>query len=1076
MDTLGASDALGLDPPTSGNGNHLDDGLRGSSLNLNTPTDITDTNVMFHAPSLDLDHDMFGFYNADDPHNEIHDEIMPEHNDIVESSENGQNLSMVNEKENVSLEPTEENDVDNFEEAEHRLFEGGDVEAYESEDGTGKCEYCGVVGLQDNFYSKSKRFCKMECSKKYSALFQKKGPGTRVAISTLNRPNKRKIQRPTIKFKKVKVEAQLDTDELPSTSDDFINEVTENSNTASWIDQEFNWKEYLAQNNDKPASERLFKHIVKAPSLTEAHVGMKVEVTNDHSDLTKETDVSFWLGTVINADQNMVMLRHAGYDNDVSDFWIDIRSKLIHPIGWCYKTRRPLVPPPELKESIAEWQKFIFQQLSGARTLSSDFMDRVRKGHYNKFEIGSKVEVCDKHNLISMCVATIIDIVGDRLRLRYDGLEDESAGDYWSHFLSNDIHPVGWSQLVGHTLSPPHGWQHTLTDWNEFLAEDLHESNDALQECFVPESMGTPPSDAGSFEVGMKLEALDPRNPLCLTVASIVKTLQFNYFIVGLDSQETFFICHSTSTSIFPVGWAKQHKVFLTPPRDYAGKPFDWNKYVIKTESVVAPSHLFLHLKRRVVPFEIGTKVEAVDLREPSFICPATIVATHGCLLRVHFDGWDSTFDQWVSHETLDLFPVDWCEKNGHPLQPPGSLIPDPVLDTLRMKKASNTIARRGSSHGRVGRPPGSLNKAHTPRGPAGRGLTGKGGKGGKAGGKRGKLKLTANTGNVPFERQRFGNLREMRKGSDVQFAFNQKCACGPFLNPDEIRKLPNSISGYLNGPPHQNCIRKSLLDIVNAAIDPNQLLELFSREFYQSKKHKDLKLDNIVCLEITGKNGKRFLRRVRGPSRSGILAKYLQRICEMLQCCPYLIVEDRFPSGKCDNDCHSIFNDGSSSVPGIPQEHHTKTLLDDDNMIPEDEKDNNMDEFSIHVEQLTASNSTVTSSTTQSTAPIDSPCDPSSSSIDRGIDPLNLLDQEFLSSKDPREWSVQEVMDFMTAIGCPAHAPSFQKQEIDGKALFLLSFDELESLTENKLGPITKLKDALQSLKKMWQIPTSSS
>lgn len=248
---------------------------------------------------------------------------------------------------------------------------------------------------------------------------------------------------------------------------------------------------------------------MKAPSLTEAHVGMKVEVTNDHSDLTKETDVSFWLGTVINADQNMVMLRHAGYDNDVSDFWIDIRSKLIHPIGWCYKTRRPLVPPPgmystsilwygkncvivsscigycctcrsphpvrvshsenlfiilplyhdylELKESIAEWQKFIFQQLSGARTLSSDFMDRVRKGHYNKFEIGSKVEVCDKHNLISMCVATIIDIVGDRLRLRYDGLEDESAGDYWSHFLSNDIHPVGWSQLVGHTLSPPHG-------------------------------------------------------------------------------------------------------------------------------------------------------------------------------------------------------------------------------------------------------------------------------------------------------------------------------------------------------------------------------------------------------------------------------------------------------------------------------------------------------------------------------------------------------------------------------------------------------------------------------------------
>ena len=89
-----------------------------------------------------------------------------------------------------------------------------------------------------------------------------------------------------------------------------------------------------------------------------------------------------------------------------------------------------------------------------------------------------------------------------------------------------------------------------------------------------------------------------------------------------------------------------------------------------------------------------------------------------------------------------------------------------------------------------------------------------------------------------------------------------------------------------------------------------------------------------------------------------------------------------------------------------------------------------------------TTSNSDVTSSTTPQLSggdegggggggggPMDSPCNPSSSSIDRGIDPLNLLDQEFLSSKDPREWSVQEVMDFMTAIGCPAHAPSFQKQ-----------------------------------------------
>ena len=30
------------------------------------------------------------------------------------------------------------------------------------------------------------------------------------------------------------------------------------------------------------------------------------------------------------------------------------------------------------------------------------------------------------------------------------------------------------------------GWKQDLTEWNEFLAEDLQNSRDAPQECFVP--------------------------------------------------------------------------------------------------------------------------------------------------------------------------------------------------------------------------------------------------------------------------------------------------------------------------------------------------------------------------------------------------------------------------------------------------------------------------------------------------------------------------------------------------------------------------------------------------------------
>ena len=79
--------------------------------------------------------------------------------------------------------------------------------------------------------------------------------------------------------------------------------------------------------------------------------------------------------------------------------------------------------------------------------------------------------------------------------------------------------------------------------------------------------MGTPPSNRGQFEAGMKLEAIDPINPSNLVVATVIKPLRFNYFIVGIDSQPTYFICHANCKTIFPVGWCKSNKVHLTPPK-----------------------------------------------------------------------------------------------------------------------------------------------------------------------------------------------------------------------------------------------------------------------------------------------------------------------------------------------------------------------------------------------------------------------------------------------------------------------------------------------------------------------------
>jgi len=42
-----------------------------------------------------------------------------------------------------------------------------------------------------------------------------------------------------------------------------------------------------------------------------------------------------------------------------------------------------------------------------------------------------------------------------------------------------------------------------------------------------------------------------------------------------------------------------------------------------------------------------------------------------GRLLRVHFDGWDAEYDQWLDSQSPDIFPVGWCEMFNYDIQPP---------------------------------------------------------------------------------------------------------------------------------------------------------------------------------------------------------------------------------------------------------------------------------------------------------------------------------------------------------------------------------------------------------------------
>ncbi|KAJ8298307.1 hypothetical protein KUTeg_024838 [Tegillarca granosa] len=101
----------------------------------------------------------------------------------------------------------------------------------------------------------------------------------------------------------------------------------------------------------------------------------------------------------------------------------------------------------------------------------------------------------------------------------------------------------------------------------------------------------------------------------------------------------------------------------------YKGQ-FKWFDYLKQTKAIAAPVALF----DKEIPkhgFKSGMKIEAVDLMEPRLICVGTVNKVVGRLLKIHFDGWENEYDQWVDCESPDFYPVGWCEVMNYDLEGP---------------------------------------------------------------------------------------------------------------------------------------------------------------------------------------------------------------------------------------------------------------------------------------------------------------------------------------------------------------------------------------------------------------------
>ncbi|XP_015587878.1 scm-like with four MBT domains protein 1 [Cephus cinctus] len=307
--------------------------------------------------------------------------------------------------------------------------------------------------------------------------------------------------------------------------------------------------------------------------------GMKVEVSDSRH------PYKLWVATIMENIGGRLLLRYDTPGSTVKDFWVFCTAEYLHPYGFATKSDSKwfLEPPSSILEmhTYEEWKELTESSPKNHETPENLFNNSVIHPRH-KFEVGMKMEAVSPGDRTTIYPATVIKVfddvyflveidvykMGTNTNSNDNRASSNSPKNTWLCTAEHPyIFPIGWAKKHDIKITPPQNWvcESDEFDWNDYLAKT---NSTAAKENLFPECESA--VDAG-YEIGMRLEAVDPENENIICATHITKIIDNLLWLKmdNYDDSKPEHIVYMHSLQIFPVGWCESNHYPLKPPKNH---------------------------------------------------------------------------------------------------------------------------------------------------------------------------------------------------------------------------------------------------------------------------------------------------------------------------------------------------------------------------------------------------------------------------------------------------------------------------------------------------------------------------